>query len=213
MTNETYLSELQRRLHGLTEEERADVLDFYTEYIEDANLTDGDEIIAKLGTPKQLARKVLADYSIKENETAEQNGERRSPRSNATMVWLIILAVLSTPVTIPAAIGIILILLLVIFMAILAVGLAVVLAITLLAAGMMVAGVSLYTGFWLLGSHIFIGIAYIGIGLTGLGGALVLMPLFYYIVRWLIQMIANFIRFAYRKFSNRRQQPRGGQSA
>ncbi|GKT03762.1 DUF1700 domain-containing protein [Furfurilactobacillus entadae] len=208
MTSEAYLSELERRLHNLTAAERADVMDFYTEYVNDAGLTSGDAIIEKLGTPKQLARKVLADYSIRENETAEQKGERRSPRSNANMVWLIILAVLSTPVTIPVAIAIVALLLLCVFICALIIGTGIFVALVLLAVGIFVAGMAFYTGFSLLFTHLFVGLAYLGIGFTGLGIALMLIPACYYLIRVLIQMTANFIRFIYRKLSSRRQQPK-----
>ena len=60
MTIEAYLAQLRQQLAQLTEDERADVLDFYTEYIEDAQLT-ADDVLVRLGTPRQLARKILAD--------------------------------------------------------------------------------------------------------------------------------------------------------
>ncbi|MYV16927.1 MULTISPECIES: DUF1700 domain-containing protein [Furfurilactobacillus] len=209
MTTDAYLKELQRRLHGLSDSERSDVMDFYTEYVEDANLTSGDAIVSKLGTPKQLARKVLADYSIKENETAEQKGERRTPRSNANMVWMIILAILSTPVTIPAAIAIVAVLFAVVVVMVALIGSGIVVAVALVGGAIAVAGVSLYTGAYMVFTNFFVGIAYLGVGLTGVGVILILIPLCYYIIRFLIQISANFIRFLYRKFSNRRQQPKG----
>ncbi|HAT54377.1 MAG TPA: hypothetical protein DCW31_03905 [Lactobacillus sp.] len=209
MTTDAYLNELRRRLHGLSDSERADVMDFYTEYIEDANLTSGDAVVDKLGSPKRLARKVLADYSIKENETAEQKGEQRTPRSNATMVWMIVLAVLSTPVTIPAAIAIVAVLIAVVAVAVALVGSGLVIAVVLIGGGIAVAGVSLYTGVYMMFTNVLVGVAYLGIGLTGIGAVLILIPLCFYILRFLIQISANFIRFLYRKFSNRRQQPKG----
>lgn len=205
MTTEAYLSELKRRLHGLTEDERADVLDFYEEYAADADLTTGEAITKKLGTPKQLARKVLADYSIKQNDTAAQKGERRSPRTNANMMWVIILAIASTPVTIPVAIAILAVLLSVLIVTLALVGSGIVVAIALIGAAVAVTALALYTGAFMIGAHFYVGLAYLGIGLTSLGAALVLIPLCFYVIRLFIQMAANFIRYLYGRLRARRQ--------
>ena len=42
-------------------------LEFYDEYIADAGLRPEQRLKKRLGTPRQLSHKILADYSIKAN--------------------------------------------------------------------------------------------------------------------------------------------------
>lgn len=60
-----YINDLSIYLRQLTDEERNDALKFYDEYIADAGLETRTAIEERLGTPRQLSHKILADYSIK----------------------------------------------------------------------------------------------------------------------------------------------------
>ncbi|KAF0339544.1 DUF1700 domain-containing protein [Pediococcus acidilactici] len=66
-----YIDELKSHLTELTAEEQLDVINFYTEYLADAGIETYAAAVDKLGTPVQLARKVLADYSIKASQTMD----------------------------------------------------------------------------------------------------------------------------------------------
>ena len=107
---DSYIDEFEIYLHQLDAKEKQDVLEFYREYIIDANLQTSDAIINELGTPKHLARKVLADYSIKMSEENYQNvqeGEITSNQRfsrNLKMIGLVILALMASPVAIIVAI-------------------------------------------------------------------------------------------------------------
>ena len=81
MDKENYLTELEEYLDALTADEKADVIEFYNEYIDDAGLETTDEIEKSLGTPRQLSRKVLADYSIKATDVESH----RSKKSKASV--------------------------------------------------------------------------------------------------------------------------------
>lgn len=203
MTIEAYLAQLRQQLAQLTEDERADVLDFYTEYIEDAQLT-ADDVLVRLGTPRQLARKILADYSIKQNESTLETGQRATAKSNVSLVWVIILAILSTPVTIPISILLLVIIFTILLSAAVVIGgilITILGAIVGLAA---IGGVALYFGVGLILTNFFIGTAYLGMGLAGIGLALVLIPFLVLMTKVLCQAFANFFRFLYRKFAARR---------
>jgi len=107
---DTYIDEFEIYLHQLSDKEKQDVLEFYREYIIDANLQSSDAIINELGTPKHLARKVLADYSIKMSEENYQNVDNGPMTSNQRfsknlkMIGLVILALMASPVAIMIAI-------------------------------------------------------------------------------------------------------------
>ena len=102
MDKENYLTELEEYLDALTADEKADVIEFYNEYIDDAGLETTDEIEKRLGTPRQLSRKVLADYSIKATdiESHRSKKSKASVRSNGKMIWMILLALLASPAAI-----------------------------------------------------------------------------------------------------------------
>lgn len=72
-----YLSKFNALLVQLTDDERDEVVEFYREYLLDAAIANYDDCVAELGTPKQLARKVLADYSIRFNENLNANTSKR----------------------------------------------------------------------------------------------------------------------------------------
>lgn len=96
------MTELEEYLDALTADEKADVIEFYNEYIDDAGLETTDEIEKRLGTPRQLSRKVLADYSIKATdiESHRSKKSKASVRSNGKMIWMILLALLASPAAI-----------------------------------------------------------------------------------------------------------------
>lgn len=203
MTIEAYLEALRQQLAQLTADERADVLDFYTEYIEDAQLS-ADDVLVRLGTPRQLARKILADYSIKQNETTTESGQRATAKSNVSMVWVIVLAILSTPLTIPLSILLLVVIFTILLTAAMVIGGILATILGLIIGLVAIGGMALYCGLGLILTHFFVGTAYLGLGLTGIGLAMILVPFLVLMTKVLCQGIANFFRFLYRKIVARR---------
>ena len=176
-------------MDALTADEKADVIEFYNEYIDDAGLETTDEIEKRLGTPRQLSRKVLADYSIKATdiESHRSKKSKASVRSNGKMIWMILLALLASPAAI--VLGLVLF---------------AILACVVAVFGACIA--SFYVGIVMLFSSFTTGLFYLGCGLMGLGAVLIGFPLLYWICRAIIQGIANFAKFLYKKiYKNRRQ--------
>ena len=102
-----YIEEFRALLGQFSPEERDEAVDFYREYLQDGSYETYDDCIRELGTPHQLARKVLADYSIRTLEApVSQQSRKQQPKNDVKTIWLIVLAILSTPVTIPLALGI-----------------------------------------------------------------------------------------------------------
>lgn len=97
MTSETakYMQMLRRYLRKLPDDEIDDIVEFYSEYLADAGIDTKAEIEQELGTPRQLALKILADHSIKE----EAENQRVVSKTKIKTTWLIILALLATPAT------------------------------------------------------------------------------------------------------------------
>ena len=96
---EKYIQELEKYLVTLPAAERADAVDFYNEFIEDAHYDTREQIVAELGTPRQLSHQILADYSIKANEKDGGAGKPASTKSSWRVFWLVLIAIVTSPIT------------------------------------------------------------------------------------------------------------------
>ena len=103
MNKEQFLKELKAKLRYLPETDRQDAIRFYDEYISEMELPDDEDVTAKLGTPKEVAADIISQCTIKH---IDNNKEQKSVKGSATTVWLIILGILSLPLSLPIAIAI-----------------------------------------------------------------------------------------------------------
>ncbi|WP_065674881.1 DUF1700 domain-containing protein [Lactiplantibacillus pentosus] len=202
-----YLSKFEALLVQLTDDERDEVVEFYREYLLDAGIDNYDDCVAELGLPKQLARKVLADYSIRFNENLSANtSKRQKSQANVRTIWLIVLALISTPITIPALIAILAVFFAIAvsaFAVIIAVG-AILVAVTLLAFAMLTAGIGVF------GQSLWVALFYLGSGLAIIGAELLIMPLFIWLISLIIQGIAKIVQNLYHRFVKKNRAERGG---
>lgn len=116
MNREEFMNELERLLCDISETERAEALQYYREYFEDANMPD-EEVIRQLGSASSVAnsiREELADKELvpytsggseerKESKTKERNAENNSRQTQGVKeeskkdskdTWIVILLVL-----------------------------------------------------------------------------------------------------------------------
>ena len=119
MNKEEYLKELRKNLKRLPEQEINDALEYYTEYLEEAGPENEAAILEELGSPKDLARKIIIEAVDKEfikedsdDESSESsdNSDKKSKHS----LWIVLLAVLAIPMS-PVVVILLLALLIVIF--------------------------------------------------------------------------------------------------
>ena len=69
----SYLNDLSRLLvNQLSPEEYNNVMQYYTEYFADAGIEKQEEVIKELGTPEELASKIIAEYNGRQEETSTQ---------------------------------------------------------------------------------------------------------------------------------------------
>lgn len=202
-----YLAKFSALLVQLNDDERDEVLEFYREYLLDANLQDYDDCVAELGTPKQLARKILADYSIRFNENLTGNStKRQKSRAGVRTIWLIVLALLSTPITIPALIVILAVLfaLAAIVFAMTIAIVALVVGLTFLSLSMITAGVGVFT------QSLWTACFYIGSGLAAIGIELLVLPLVLWFIGLIIQGVSTIVQRLYHRFVKKNRAERGG---
>ena len=191
-----YLQELKKYLRRLDDSEIKDIEDFYTEYLEDAGVQTRAEIEEKVGTPRQLSLRILADYSLKD-DGKESGGIL--PKTNIKTACLIILALLATPATLIIGVALLGVL-------VAAIGVAFAVAVTIIAlagAAIFITLTSLYVGIFLLFTKLGVGLFYLGIGIIGIGALMVILPIIYLIIVTVVKMVANFIRYIYRRFNKK----------
>lgn len=98
MNKKRFLQELERQLKHLPQEDKLDALEYYTEYLEEMNLEDDADVVAILGTPKEVARDIIGNCTERH---LEKHKERAGVKSSATLLWMIILGICASPIAIP----------------------------------------------------------------------------------------------------------------
>ncbi|EEI09799.1 hypothetical protein, partial [Limosilactobacillus reuteri] len=144
---------------------------------------------------------ILADYSIKANNESIKEGHPASPHSSWRVFWWVLVAIITSPITFGLGIAVLALLL-----AAGGVALSLIVGIVALIFGVaVIAIVSLYIGIGLLATNLFSGLFYLGLGVTLIGLFLVCLPLIYWLIRVIVQGIANFAKFIYAKVQARRK--------
>lgn len=97
MDRVSYLKKLRGKLRRLPAHELDAALAYYEEYFEEAGEENEQKVIVELGSPSQVASQILADFALKDLEASSE----KSAKKNMTAIWLIILAILSAPLSLP----------------------------------------------------------------------------------------------------------------
>jgi len=103
MTKDDYLKALRANIKNVPADEAANIIQYYSEYFDEAGAENTEKVIEELGPPKQLSARVCADYAIRE---MEQGKGTKSIKKKASNTWLIVLAVIGSPVWFPLAIAV-----------------------------------------------------------------------------------------------------------
>ncbi|WP_300562932.1 DUF1700 domain-containing protein [Companilactobacillus sp.] len=208
-TVDEYINEFASFLKQLDESERSDVSEFYREYLIDGNFTTSDAIINELGTPKHLARKVLADYSIKMSEENYQHvdsgdiSDNQKMKRNANMIIMIIVAIFATPILIPVGLlllGVAAIFFILVFFFVLV-------ALILAATAIIVPIITIVAGLAVVFQSPMTTVLYVGSAFVVLGLDLILIPLIISLCKWLFDMLVIFFRWVGKKLLHGRKTP------
>lgn len=185
-----YLRELKFYLTGMDKKEKENVINFYQEILLDSQVKSRPDLINQFGEPKQLARKILANYSINGNyevDTDVNNGKEKSTKLSTDLqsIKWIILGLASVPLGVP------LLIIIFAFMLVLGIFLAVIIGVVL--AFFSAAILIMYKAFPLIfGSNWAVGCFYFGSSLAFVILILILVPLIFSVIRFLISLIAKF---------------------
>ena len=108
MNKSEFLKALSKQIKLMPKEDREDALTFYTEYLEDYGFAEDEDVTAKLGTPKEVAKNMIAEITMKH---IDSNEEKKSAKKTATIVWIAIISIFSLPISLPIALCLLLVIL------------------------------------------------------------------------------------------------------
>lgn len=100
MNKSEFLKALSKQLKLMPKEDREDALTFYSEYLEDYGFAENEDVTAKLGTPKEVAKNMIAEITMKH---IDSNEEKKSAKKTAVIVWIAIISIFSLPISLPIA--------------------------------------------------------------------------------------------------------------
>ncbi|GAB0166705.1 DUF1700 domain-containing protein [Lysinibacillus sp. CTST325] len=96
MNRASFLKKLRGKLQRLPAHEIDAALAYYEEYFDEAGEENEQRIIQQLGSPSHVASQIMADYALKDLEETST-----STKKNVSAIWLIILAIISAPLSLP----------------------------------------------------------------------------------------------------------------
>ena len=102
MDKQTFLQELDYRLRHMPEEDKLDAIEYYSEDIDDLNLPPDSDICIHLGSPKEVARQIIADTTEKK---IDEQQEKNTTKGFGSILWLVILGIFASPIALPLAIA------------------------------------------------------------------------------------------------------------
>ena len=120
MTRQEYMGALRESLMGMPEEEKENIIEYYTEYFEEAGPEKESEVMEDLGSPRSLGIKLSGESALKsmneaeaarnaDGESSMKQAQQKAPAAGKNgSVWktvLIVLAIIiGSPLVLPAAI-------------------------------------------------------------------------------------------------------------
>ena len=108
MNKQEFMQKLEYYLRYLTDDDKNDALEYYSEYIDDLGLSPDEDVCARIGDPKEVSRKIIAQTT--ERKITEQS-EKKTARGSGSILWLVILGIFASPIALPIAIALVTIIL------------------------------------------------------------------------------------------------------
>ena len=102
MDKQAFMNELEYRLRHLTDEDKLDALEYYSEYIDDLNVGPQGDVCVHLGTPKEVARQIIAQTTERK---IEEQQEKKTTKGFGSILWLAILGIFASPIAFPLALA------------------------------------------------------------------------------------------------------------
>lgn len=107
MNKEKFMLDLEKKLKKIPKEEKENALDYYQEYFDEAGEENEEKILKELGSPSKIASEIIANFIVKEAATRKEEDLKHS----ISIVWLVVLTILASPIALPIALTIIMLIL------------------------------------------------------------------------------------------------------
>lgn len=190
MTREKYMSKLQKYLRKLPKQDYEDAIEYFNEYFSDADEEGQQKLMKELGTPKEAAAELMGN--LLDRKLKEEGEEKKDKKGIAAIT---ILAILSTPVTIPLLVA----MLAVLFAAVITVA-CVILSDFIAAFGiLLIGGKLLLRGIVSFPYSISGALTITGCALLGIGCAILLYILGIYLCKWTGMLLVKLAQKLVRK--------------
>lgn len=199
MNRASFLKKLRGKLQRLPAHEIDAALAYYEEYFDEAGEENEQRVIQQLGSPSHVASQIMADYALKDLEATSTS---TSTKKNMSAIWLIILAIISAPLSLPllvVAIALIFSFGAVIFSFIIAI-IATVLSIFF--GGI----VALISGFFILTQHWPTALLFMGVGFIVTGLGILLFPIVARLIKTIVVVCVEALGKLFHKITKKRKE-------
>ncbi|MFE3575574.1 DUF1700 domain-containing protein [Lysinibacillus sp. NPDC059133] len=199
MNRASYLKKLRGKLQRLPAHEIDAALAYYEEYFDEAGEENEQRVIQQLGSPSHVASQIMADYALKDLESTSNS---TSTKKNMSAIWLIILAIITAPLSLP---------LLVVAIALIfsfgAVIFSVIIAITATMLGIFFGGiVALISGFFILTQHWQTALLFMGVGFIVTGLGILLFPIVARLIKTIVVVCVEALGKLFHKIMKKRKE-------
>lgn len=216
MKKEEFLRQLEQLLSGISEEEKADALDYYRSYFEDAGEENEEAIAAELESPKKVAESIRKNLGLEGNgsyynSTANRDAEyyrnvnstiqnlqgQQKTDKNGWSALTITILILTSPFWLT-----LLLVLVSVLLAVVATLLGVAIAVVAVMAAFVIIGFAMIGGGF---TSLFSGAALVGMGLIGAG--LIMLALGLLLVVLTVWIFGGFLPWAFKGIANLCRKP------
>ncbi|MFT9816342.1 DUF1700 domain-containing protein [Lysinibacillus sp. NPDC056185] len=199
MNRASYLKKLRGKLQRLPAHEIDAALAYYEEYFDEAGEENEQRVIQQLGSPSHVASQIMADYALKDIEATSNS---TSTKKNMSAIWLIILAIISAPLSLP---------LLVVAIALIfsfgAVIFSVIIAIIATVLGIFFGGIAaLISGFFILTQDWPTALLFMGVGFIVTGLGILLFPIVARLIKTIVVVCVEALGKLFHKITKKRKE-------
>ncbi|MFJ7887645.1 DUF1700 domain-containing protein [Lysinibacillus xylanilyticus] len=199
MNRASFLKKLRGKLQRLPAHEIDAALAYYEEYFDEAGEENEQQVIQQLGSPSHVASQIMADYALKDLEATSTS---TSTKKNMSAIWLIILAIISAPLSLP---------LLVVAIALIfsfgAVIFSVIIAIIATVLSIFFGGiVALISGFFILTQDWATAVLFMGVGFIVTGLGILLFPIVARLIKTIVVVCVEALGKLFHKITKKRKE-------
>lgn len=110
MNKNEFLSQLEKMLSDLPEEERREAMEYYVEYFDEAGPEKETDVLKEFGSPKEVADRIheeLAEKGLIVYDPAVTGEDGKEKKDGWKIACIVLLCILAAPVAIPVAAAVI----------------------------------------------------------------------------------------------------------